>query len=322
MRAAVLHAYAEPPAYREHPGPVSDPTRALIDVAAAPVAPLDLLCASGASYFGQPPLPYVPGVQGVGRVISSPEVAPGTRVWFATTAGMTPGDGSLAERCVVAPADVVPIDVTVADALVAAIGTSGVAAWMALTWRARLRPGETVIVLGAGGVVGQVALVAARHLGARRVVAVCRSGASAERAERARPHAVVRLDEGGARELTPRLREACGGSADVIIDPVFGESAAAAVHALAEGGRFVNVGAAARDTAEFSSAVLRSRSLALLGYTNVSITPEQRADALRSVLALAAGGELAVDHEILPLAQCTTGWERAAAGGTRVVIAI
>ena len=79
---------------------------------------------------------------------------------------MRPGDGSLAEQCAVATADLVPIDGELSDAAAAAIGTSGIAAWMALTWRARLQPGERVVVLGASGIVGQVALAAARHLGA------------------------------------------------------------------------------------------------------------------------------------------------------------
>ena len=152
----------------------------LVQVTAAPIVPLDLLCASGTSYFGQQPLPYVPGVQGVGIILRSPELSTGTRVWFATNAGMQPGDGSMAELCAVTTGDLVPIDVELADSAAAAIGTSGIAAWMALTWRAQLQPGERVVVLGASGVVGQVAVAAARHLGAERVVAVVRSQSAAD----------------------------------------------------------------------------------------------------------------------------------------------
>ena len=97
MRAALLHAYAAPPELGERPRPVPEAGESLVEVRAAPIAPLDLLCASGTSYFGQQPLPYVPGVQGVGVVAESDDHAPGTRVWFATHAGMKPVDGSLAE---------------------------------------------------------------------------------------------------------------------------------------------------------------------------------------------------------------------------------
>jgi NADPH:quinone reductase-like Zn-dependent oxidoreductase len=191
VRAAVLRAPGGTPSWSDHPDPVPGAGRSLVRVTAAPVVPLDLLCASGTSYFGEPALPYVPGVQGVGVVASSDVHAAGTQVWFATSAGMAPGDGSLAEHCAVAAADLVPIGGEVPDAVAAALGLSAVAAWMALTWRAALQPGERVLVLGAEGAVGQVAVGAARVLGASRVVAVCRPGRSVDRALRAGADEVV-----------------------------------------------------------------------------------------------------------------------------------
>ena len=215
----------------------------------------------------------MPGVQGIGVVRRSPELATGSRVWFATTAGMRPGDGSLAELCAVATADLVPIDGELSDAAAAAIGTSGIAAWMALTWRARLQPGERVVVLGASGIVGQVALAAARHLGAAHVVAVVRSEAAADPALAAGATRVVTLaDQPDRAALTERLTEAADGPIDVVIDPVFGEPAAAAADALGAGGRLVNLGGAAGDRTDFSSAALRGQSIAILGYTNNAIT--------------------------------------------------
>ena len=323
MRAALLRAYAVPPELAEHPKPAALAGGALVEVRAAPIAPLDRLCASGTSYFGQPPLPYVPGVQGVGVVAESDGYAAGTRVWFATTAGMAPGDGSLAEWCAVPATDLVPIGDDVPDAAVAAIGTSGIAAWMALTWRARLAAGERVIVLGASGTVGQVALAVARELGAARVVGVCRSEAGADQARRCGADEVVVLDPTEERGgLTGRLVEAAGGPSQVVIDPVFGEPAAAAALALAPFGRLVNLGSSAHDVADFSSAALRGRSLSVLGYTNNAITAEQRAEALTSVLALAARGRLSVDHRVLPLAECAQAWTLAGRSGPRIVVAI
>ena len=323
MKAALLRAYAAPPELAEHPRPIPPAGGALVQVRAAPIAPLDRLCASGASYFGEPPLPYVPGVQGVGVVAESDAYAVGTRVWFATGAGMAPGDGSLAEWCAVPGPDLVPISADVPDPMVAAIGTSGIAAWMALTWRAGLRTGERVVVLGASGAVGQVATAAARELGAARVVAVVRSEAAGARARERGAHAVVVLDPAEERTaLTGRLVAAADGPVDVVVDPVFGEAAAAAVLALGPGGRLVNLGGSASDAAEFSSAALRGRSLSILGYTNNAISAEQRAEALTSVLALAARGVVAVDHRVLPLAECDQAWTLAGTPGPRVVIAV
>ncbi|MGY1839559.1 MULTISPECIES: quinone oxidoreductase family protein [unclassified Modestobacter] len=316
MRAVLVREPGRPPVVGEYPDPLAGPGRTTVRVTAAPVVPLDLLCASGTSYFGRPATPYVPGVQGVGVVEQSGTLAVGTRVWFATTAGMAPGDGSLAERCAVPDDDVVPLPDGVADPAVAALGLSAVAAWMSLTWRGRLQPGETVLVLGAGGAVGQVAVGAARVLGARRVVGLCRSDSAAERAARAGADEVVRTG-GDVAELAERLGAACGGAVDVVVDPVFGEAATAASRVLAPGGRLVNLGGSGCDVAEFSSAALRSRSADVLGYTNNALTGAQRAGALTAVLGHAAAGALGVEHEVLPLDRAAEAWAASAAGGGR-----
>jgi NADPH:quinone reductase-like Zn-dependent oxidoreductase len=321
VKAAVLTEPGTAPDYGDHPEPRPTDDGVLVRVTAAPIVPLDLLTASGTSYFGRPAVPYVPGVQGVGVVERSAVHAPGTRVWFATDAGMQPGDGSLAELCAVPERDVVPVPAEVSDAALAAIGLSGVAAWMILTARARLRPGEHVLVLGAGGAVGQAAVGVARLLGAGRVVAVCRSEEAQARARAAGADQVVPLS-GDVDSLTARLQDACNGKADVVVDPVFGIAATAASRVLAPGGRLVNLGGASGDTAEFSSSVLRSRSLELLGYTNNALTPEERAAALTAVAGSAAEGRLGVAHEVLPLSGVTDAWTRQAQGraGVRLVV--
>jgi NADPH:quinone reductase-like Zn-dependent oxidoreductase len=321
MRAAVLHTPGQPPEFGPYPDPGPEEGRTLVRVTAAPVVPLDLLCASGTSYLGRPGTPYVPGVQGVGVVEQSAVHAPGARVWFATSAGMAPGDGSLAERCSVADADVVPLEAGVPDVALAALGLSAVAAWMALTWRGRLRPGERVVVLGGGGAVGQAAVGAATLLGAGRVVAVCRSVAAQARARRAGADAVVPLS-GDVDELAARLAEACGGAADLVVDPVFGTAATAASRVLAPAGRLVNLGGASGDEATFSSSVLRGRSAEVLGYTNNALTAEQRAQALTAVAGHAAAGRLAVAAETCALADVAAAWGRQAAGdaGVRLVL--
>jgi NADPH:quinone reductase-like Zn-dependent oxidoreductase len=213
----------------------------------------------------------------------------------------------------------VPVTAEVTDEVAASLGLSAVAAWMALTWRAELRAGERVVVLGAGGAVGQVAVGAARLLGAARVVAVCRAGASADRARTAGADEVVELT-GDVGVLADRVRQAAGGDVDVVVDPVFGAAATAASRTLAPGGRLVNLGGASGDSAEFSSAVLRGRSAAVLGYTNNALTPAQRAAAVDAVLGHAAAGRLAVAHEVLPMAEVAEAWTRTAAGAVRQVV--
>src|SRR5687768_13102504 len=107
MRAAVLPEPGQAPACAEHPDPSPAAGHTLVAVTAAPIVPLDQLCASGTSYFGRPATPYVPGVQGVGVVEWSATLPEGSRVFVSTSAGMAPGDGALAERCLVPDENVV-----------------------------------------------------------------------------------------------------------------------------------------------------------------------------------------------------------------------
>jgi NADPH:quinone reductase-like Zn-dependent oxidoreductase len=318
MRAAVLHTPGEAPTYGEHPAPTARAGSTVVRVNAAPVVPLDLLCATGTSYFGVPRTPYVPGGQGVGVVESSDSVEPGTRVWFFSTAGMRPGDGSLAERCAVPDADVVPIDAEVPDELAAAFGLSGVAAWMALSWRARLGSGERVLVLGGGGAVGQAGIGVARVLGAASVVAMART-TSAPRASAAGADVVVPL-EGDVDGLTHALAE--HGPYDVVLDPVFGIGSTAASRNLAEHGRLVNLGGAGGDLATYSSAVLRSRSASVLGYTNNALSADQRREAVTAVLAHAEAGRIRIRYDAHPLSVVEQVWARIAGGeqGPRAVL--
>jgi NADPH:quinone reductase-like Zn-dependent oxidoreductase len=284
-------------------------------VTAAPVVPLDLLCASGTSYFGRPAVPYVPGVQGTGVVERSEAFATGARVWFATSAGMAPGDGSLAELCVADDRDVVPLHAEVPDEHAAALGLSAVAAYMALTWRGGLRGGDRVLVLGGGGAVGQAGIGIARALGATRVVATARSPEAMQRARDCGADAVVPMSA-DVDVLAHRIAEAAGGEVDVVLDPVFGVAASAASRALAPGGRLVNLGGASGDEAAFSSSVLRSRSASVLGYTNNALTAGQRADALASVLEHAATGRVRVAHQARPLAAVSEAWRAASTGSS------
>lgn len=311
MRAAVVDRPGQAPSVASREEPAAGPDEVLVDVLAAPITPLDLLCATGTSYFGRPATPYVPGVQGIGTV-------DGRAVWFPTSAGMAAGDGSMAEKALARTADLVFLPDGVEPVAMAALGLSAVAAHMALTWRGELVPGECVIVLGTGAV-GQAAIQLARAAGAGRVVAAARSAAGQERALRAGADAVVALNDDS--DLAERFVSAAPG-ADLLLDTLFGPPAAAAATALRPGGRWVNLGGSAGETCPVSSSLLRSRSLRLSGYTNNELSGQQRAEAISAVAHLAAQGELTVDHEVVPLTDVAGAWQRQAEGGTngRVVL--
>ncbi len=323
MRAATISSHGRRPEVLDHADPVPGSGQLLVAVTAVPITPLDLLCASGTSYFGPPALPYVPGVQAVGVVRRGPAELVGRRVWFPTTAGMATGDGGLAELALASAAEAVVVEADLPDASVAALGLSAVAAWQVLEGGAALRRGETVLVLGAGGVVGQVAVQAARLLGAARVVAAARSTAARERASACGADAVVDLrpDEDAAA-LAVRLRDACGGSADVVVDPLAGVPGTASISVLADGGRLVNLGSSAGPALAVDSATLRSRSASVIGHTNNALTDERRRAVFATVLGHAAAGRLVVSHDIVQLDDAPAAWADAAAGRAphRVVV--
>jgi NADPH:quinone reductase-like Zn-dependent oxidoreductase len=310
MHAAVITRHGQPPEYMPHPAPRRGEGQALIRVTAAPVNPLDLLCASGTSYFGPPPLPYAPGAQGVGVVEEAVTIPAGQRVWFATDAGMRPGDGAMAQWCVARESSVVPLPGGVADDLAAALGLSAIAAWLALTWRGGLRPGEHVLVLGASGTVGQVGVQAARLLGAGRVVAACRDPHGRARAAELGADAVADLTGGDTNAIAARLAEATAGRADLVLDPLWGTPAEAALRVLSPHGRLVNLGSSAAAEASFGSATVRSSMLSVLGYTNNALSQDQRAGALTEIVRHAAAGRLTTDRETLPLAHAARAWAR------------
>jgi NADPH:quinone reductase len=303
--ALSLHSPGEPPKLVDWDPPSPGDGEVLVKVAAAPITPLDLLCASGTSYFGVPTTPYVPGVQGIGTV-------EGRAYWFPTTAGMRPGDGSMAATVTVPEHDLVPLPDGVDPVLMAALGLSAVAAHMALTWRGELTEGEQVTVLGGGGVVGQAAIQLARAAGARKVVAGARSVPAQERARTAGADAVVPLDTSDVDELAARF--AAEGPADLLLDPLFGNPAAAAARSLRPGGRWVNLGGSAGETSPVTSALLRSKSLRLMGYTNNELTGEQRAAAVAMIAARVAEGTLTVAHETVTAPNVPAAWAKHAAG--------
>jgi NADPH:quinone reductase len=308
MRAAVIEATGKPPVLRgDLPEPERGEGRSLFQVLAAPLNPVDLSIAAGRFYAGDPQTPYVPGNEAVACVIEGHSLEPGTRAWIQAPAGYG-SDGALAERVAAHETAAVPIDSELDDATAAALGVAGVTAWLAVEWRGRLSEGETVLVLGATGPVGRIALQAAKLLGAGRVVA---AGRDEQALSELGAHASVALE--GSGEDAEKLREATGGGADLTIDPLWGEPAAAAVSAAAHGGRIVQLGQTAGPEATLRSGDVRGKMLSILGFPLAAAPREVRAEAYRRLLEHAGAGEIHVDVETMPLEQVAEAWERQAA---------
>jgi NADPH2:quinone reductase len=294
-------------------GDAGEPSGETIDVLAAPINPIDLAVSRGVLATGHPELPYVPGCEAVGRT------ADGRLVWvFGGSLGRT-SPGAIAERAAVGDAHAIDVPEGADPALASALGIAGLAGWLPFAWRAPLQGGESVLVLGATGSVGLVAVQAARLLGAGRVVAAGRSAAGLERAVEHGADATVRLDEG---DLVAAFKDAFQGSGpSYVLDPVWGEPAAAAIEAAAPRATIVNLGQSAGATAELSSAAVRFKNLSILGHTNFAVPPDELADHYRRLVGHALAGEIRLEVERVPLADVTGAWRRQAEGaGTKLVV--
>jgi NADPH2:quinone reductase len=295
MRAAVIpEAGAAPELVGDHAEPRGE---VVVDVTVAPLNPVDLSIASGRFYAGPPNTPYVPGSEGIGRT------AEGTRVWFETGAGYL-GDGSMAERAAVHPDRAVELPDGVSDAVAGCLGVAGIAAWVPLAHRARVEKGETVLILGATGVVGQIGVQAAKLLGAGKVIA---AGRNTDKLAQLDADATVQLPA-----TADELREAAGGAIDVVLDPLWGEHAPVATEAMNVNGRLVILGQSAGQQATLDAGVVRGKALQILGHGNAVTPPEVKYGAFRAMCDHAAAGELKVEYEEVPLDQVADAWERQA----------
>lgn len=313
MRALVVNALGAPPELRDVEEPTPGPGQALLEVLAALLNPVDLSVASGRFFAGSPTLPYVAGAEAVGRVVSGARFAPGTVVWTGMQGLGVRRNGTFASLVVAREDRLVPVPTDAEPAVAAALGIAGVAAWLPLEWRGRLRPGETVLVLGATGTLGLVAVQAAKLLGAGRVVAAGRRPEGLERALAAGADAAVPL--GAYEDLAARLREACGGQGPtLVIDLLWGAPAVAALAAAAPGARHVQIGQSAGAEAVIPSSLVRGKALDVLGYTNLSVPHDVLASGYRKLVEHAASGRIAVELEQLPLERGVEAWQRQAEG--------
>lgn len=306
MRAALIREIGALPELGERANPVPGDGEVVLEVLAAALNPIDVNVGAGRFHGGHPPLPYVPGCEGAGRVAGSNGL-----VWAYGTIGLS-RDGTFAERVAVPREELIEVPEGADPVLAAAFGIAGLAGWLPVAWRAPLSGGETVLVLGATGAVGLVAVQAARVLGAGRIVAAGRSEEGLARAREAGADAVVRIGEGGG--LAEALREACGDGADVIVDPLWGEPLAAALTAAKRGARVVHLGQSAGPEATLASAHVRGKQLELLGHTNFAVPREDLAREYGRLLEHAVAGRIRLDVERLPLDQVAAAWERQAAG--------
>jgi NADPH2:quinone reductase len=308
MRAAILREHGEVPEPGEFDDPAATEGTDVLEVLTGGMNPVDVRIATGTFPNERHEPPYVAGKEGVGR---RPD---GSLLYF--DASVEPY-GAFGERTLVEAGSGYPVPAELDPGLAVSLGVSGLAAWVSLEWRGALQPGETVLVLGASGVVGQIAVQAARLLGAGRVVAAARS---LEHVSELGADAAVRL-EGG--ELGDALRDAAGGGGfDLVLDPLWGEPAVAAIAAMKPFGRLVQMGQSAAAEAVLSSSAVRAKPVDILGYTNYTADEEVRAAAYARMAGHAAAGELRVAVERVGLEEVREVWQRVQGGSAHAKVVV
>jgi NADPH:quinone reductase-like Zn-dependent oxidoreductase len=310
VNAAVLHEYGVAPTYGPFEDPEAAPGAVVVDVAAAGLHHLDLLKATGSFYMGPPQLPSAVGTDGVGRLED------GRRVYFDETVAPF---GSMAERALARDAALFDVDEGIDDVTAAALGNTGLGAWLAVTERSGLERGDTVLVLGCGAF-GTLAVQIARLHGAGRIVAADRGGERLERLRERGADAVVALDE--EDDLPGAFRTAAEGDLDVTIDTLWGAPASAAIQAAGRYARHLQVGHIAGPEITLAAPALRSVSLDLRGFRVDHPPPDVRREGFLALTRHVAQGDIAVDVEAIPLEQVETAWERQgrAEGGAKLVL--
>ncbi|MBK6289381.1 MAG: zinc-binding alcohol dehydrogenase family protein [Gammaproteobacteria bacterium] len=306
MKAAVVHEFMDPPGYADYPSPKAGTDEVLVRVSASALSQLVRAQASGKHYSsGRPPL--VPGVDGVGYLED------GRRVYFAFPRMPY---GAMAQQTVVNSANWVEVPDALEDVTIAAIANPGMSSWVALTERAKLRTGEAVLINGAAGASGRLAIRIARYLGAGKIIATARN-----------PDCFPDLLSLGADQVIPLelpitglkvlFREAIHDQhASIVLDYLWGASAEAFLQVAGEYAgaraqphiRFVQIGSMAGTNITLAGASLRSSRLELLGSGLGSVSHTDIVAAAAQVFQAIGAARLSIDTESFDLAQVQQVW--------------
>lgn len=302
MKAFLLSSVGADPHLVDVPMPVAPSSFVVARVHAAGVNPVDQKMAADHSLT----VPRVVGNEAVVEVSARRAYAERTVI----------PDGSFAEYAVVDPTLVVPLPDDVTDDAALAVGIAGLAAWMPLVHVARLQPGETVVIVGATGGVGRIAVQLARALGADRVVAVGRNSEHLAEVAALGATATVAL---GSDDDTPALMEATAGGADVVLDLLYGAPLLSALRATRLGARVVSVGASGAADCLIPFSVVRGRTL--FTYSNQLTDPESKRRAYQRLIEHLRAGDLKISTTVMPLDEAAAAWKRQRESpGTKLVL--
>ena len=317
MRAAVVSRFDAPPSYGEFEEPVAGDGEVLVNVSAAGFHRIVKALASGSHYGSTGVLPMIPGVDGVGRLED------GTRVYFGRTRDQF---GTMAQRSVTMRQMCMEIPESLDDTTVAGMMNPGMSSWAALKERAQFKAGESVLILGATGVAGQLAVQIAKRLGARRVAAAGRNEAALKELKQLGADVVISLGQERGDVVSALRAEIKEHKTDVVLDYVWGAPAEMVLEAIGVKGlshaswriRYLQIGNSAGPTITLPAATLRSTGLELMGSGFGSVSMERIFASLAEFLKEATREPFESKVKSVPLSQVESAWN-APDGGERLV---
>ena len=317
MKAAVVSSFGSAPRYQEFPAPAAAGDHDMvIDVIAAGLHPRVRSQADGSHYTSTGELPLVPGIDGVGRG------ADGLLRYFILPDTLV---GAMAEQTVIDTRRSIILPSGSDPIAVAAAMNPAMSSWIALRQRVQFHPGQNVLILGATGNAGRMAVQVAKLLGAGQIIAAGRNAARLAGLPRLGATGLVPLD-GDAGAAAHRLGQAAA-EADVVIDYLWGQPTAAAMAAVVTGradrGKpltWIEVGSAAGPTAPIPSAALRAARLLIVGSGQGSVTTREILAELPALAQEITSGTLDIDARPTPLAGVEQAWADAAGTAQRIVL--
>ena len=318
MKAAVLHELGRVPRFEEFSEPAAGAGEAIVRVVAASLKPVDKQLAAGTHFASPRELPAICGTDGVGNL------SDGTRVFFG---GARRPYGAMSQQTVVPAAFCFPVPDALDDATAAAIPNPGVSAFLSLTQRAKLAKGEKVLIQGATGVTGKLAVQIARQLGAGRVIATGRNLEALQILRDLGADATIQLNQPEDDLRKSFALEAGEAGFNVVIDYVWGRPTEILLSAITRPEfavinsetRLVQVGESAAPAISLPAAVLRSTALTITGTAGIP-SRDILVAAMHHVLDAAAKRTLQIETESVPLADIEQAWQRAERGRRLVVI--
>jgi len=305
MKAAVVSAFDVPPRYEDCPDPApAGDGDMIVDVLAAGLHPRVRSQADGSHYTSTDELPLVPGIDGVGR---GPDGQ--LRYFILPDTAL----GAMAERTVVDPRRSIVLPDGADPVAVAAAMNPAMSSWVALRQRAPFQAGQDVLVLGATGNAGQLAVQIAKLFGANRIVAAGRDAGRLAGLTAAGATATVSLD-GQAAGVAGELARAAA-DVDVVIDYLWGEPTAAAMTAIVtertDRGRpltWIEIGSVAGPAAAIPSAALRAARLTIVGSGQGSVSAREYLAELPALAETITAGSFDVAARAVPLADVEQAW--------------